>query len=392
MTGLLAPTTQSPGSPYQLTPSQCELRDATRRFALCEVSPGATDLDRANEWPRSLWDKIRGLGVTGVSFPQGMGGGGGSYLDFVVMIEQLARSSAAAALLPAVNVLAARALSAYGAPDMQERFLTSLVTGDRKACWAFTEPATGSDPKAIETTAARTADGWVISGQKSFISHSSVADVAVVFARVDGALSAFLVDARQPGWQPGQRYDLLGLRGADTGDLLLDAVEAPPEALLGELGDGMRILLSVESEAKVRSAAMCVGMAQAALDEATTYGLSRLHRGQAIARKFSAIQALLADIDVAAESARALTYHAASRRDAGLDGFERIAAIAKLHASQSAVLASRLAMQVHGAYGYTNDFPIARIYRDAKAYEMIQGSAEIQRVIVARGLLADDRG
>lgn len=387
--GLVRETCQTP---FVLTADQRSLRESTRKFALGQVRPVARDIDRRNSWPDKLWNEIRSLGVSGIAFDEDVGGGGGTYLDFVIVIEELARESAAAGLLPAVNVLAARALLRYATDSVRDRFLRGLVTGDVKACWAFTEPATGSDPKSIATTATKTGDGWRISGSKAFISHSSVADIAVVFASVKGRLSAFVVDATQPGFQPGARYDLLGLRGADTGDLVLDDIEAEHDALLGDIGDGMAVLVAIESEAKVRSAAMCVGMAQSALDEALAYGRERSHRGQPIAEKFAAIQTLLADISIAAESARALTYHAASMRDAGLGDFPYLAAAAKSHAAKSAADAARLAMQVHGAYGYTNEFPISRIYRDAKAYEMIQGSAEIQRAIIARSLLGRGHG
>lgn len=363
------------------------LRATMQAFAAAEVAGRAAEVDERNAWPEDLWKLVHGLGVTGVPFPTAIGGGGGTYLQFVVMIEELARASPAVALLPAVNVLAARAVHLHGSSPLQARVLEGLVTGDLRACWAFTEPATGSDPKSLTTRATPVAGGWRLSGAKAFISHSSVADVAVVFARTEAGLSAFCVDTHQPGYTPGARYDLVGLRGADTGDLTLDEVFAPDDAILGGVGDGFDILLAVEAEAKVRSSAMCVGMAQAALDEAVAYAKQRLHRGTPIGDQFPTIQALVADIAVAAESARRLTYHAASRL--GAPDFSRVAAIAKLHAAASARHASSQSMQVHGAYGYTNEFPIARIYRDAKAYEMIQGAAELQRVIVARSLLRD---
>lgn len=378
--------------PFVLTTDQRNLRASTREFATARIRPIAQEIDRRNVWPSTLWEEIRDVGVSGIAFDEGSGGGGGTYLDFVIVIEELARESPVAALLPAVNVLAARALDRYGTASARERFLRRLVTGEIKACWAFTEPATGSDPKSIETVATRSGKGWRITGRKAFISHSSVADIAVVFATAEGRLSVFAVDAAQEGFQAGMRYDLLGLRGADTGDLVLDQVWADPDSLLGEVGDGMRLLVAIESEAKVRSAAMCVGMAQSALDEALAYGRQRLHRGQPIAEKFAAVQTLLAEISIAAQSARALTYHAASMRDAELGDFPHLAAVAKTHAAKSAMDAARLAMQVHGAYGYTNDFPISRIYRDAKAYEMIQGSAEIQRAIIARSVMGRGDG
>jgi len=375
-----------------LSPDQVALKEAVRRFARDRVAPLAADVDRHNAWPEDLWKEIVALGIIGVAFPEEEGGGGGTYLDFALMIEELARASAAVALMPVLNVIVGAAVQRYGTDEARAAYLPGLLSGELKACWAFTEPATGSDPKAIETRATETGTGWTITGTKAFISHSSVADVGVIFARTGERISAILVDTHQPGFQPGARYDLLGLRGADTGDLVLDGVEAPTANLLGNAGDGMRILVAIESEAKVRASAMCVGMAQAALDESIAYGLNRLHRGQPLADKFPTTAALIADIAVEVEAARWLTYHTASRRTVpATPEFDRLAATCKLAASRAARQASNLAMQVHGAYGYTAEFPVSRIYRDAKAYEMIQGTAEIQRVIVAKALLDEHR-
>jgi alkylation response protein AidB-like acyl-CoA dehydrogenase len=375
-----------------LTSEQSALRRAAREFTRNEISPRAQELDRLNAWDPDLWERIRGLGVTGIPFPETSGGAGGSFLDYALVTEEMARGSAAAALMPALNVGVGRAIELYASASARERYLSPLVRGDLKACWAFTEPATGSDPKAVQTRAVRCSDGWLLTGQKTFISHSSTADVGLVFASVAGRLTAFLADTNQEGWQSGPRYDLLGLRGADTGDLHLEDLKVSADAVLGEVGDGMRVLVGVEAESKVRACAMCVGMAQAALDEAVSYARTREHRGVPIGEKFASIQSLIADIAACVAAARWVTYHAAACRDAvETDEFVALAATARLVAAQSARRAASLSMQVHGAYGYVQEAPIARIYRDAKAYEMIQGTLEIQRAIVARGLLAANR-
>jgi alkylation response protein AidB-like acyl-CoA dehydrogenase len=377
------------GSPgIRLSQEQHELKAAVRKFAADRIAPLASDIDRANAWPEHLWQGIRDIGILGVCFDEDLGGGGGTFLDYALMIEELSYASAAVALMPAVNVMAATGLGQFAAAEVAERYVPRIVSGELKACWAFTEPATGSDPKALETRAVDAGDRWVITGRKSFISHSSVAGAAVVFCRTGERISAILVDTDQPGYQPGSRYDLLGLRGADTGDLVLDGVEAPKENVLGEVGDAMRILVSVESESKVRAAAMCVGMARAALDEAISYGNQRLHRGTPISQKYPTIQALLAEISAAVESARWLCYRAATLRDEpDRPAFDRLAATARLVASAAGVRAASLSMQVHGAYGFTADYPISRIYRDVKAYEMIQGTSEIQRTIIGKSLI-----
>lgn len=379
-----------------LTSEQEQVRASFRDFVDDRVVPVARDIDSNNTWPSELWQDIRKLGVTGVAFPPEMDGDGGTFLDFVLMIEELARGSAAVALMPAMNVLVASALMAHGSKSLQERYVPRLVRGEIKACWAFTEPATGSDPTAITTRAEKSGDEWVITGGKTFISHSSVADIAVVFCRTGERLTAIVVETDQAGYQAGPRCDLLGLRGADTGEVLLQAATAPLDNTVGDIGDGMAVLVAVESEAKVRGAAMCVGMARAALDASLTYGLQREHRGVPIAKKFPTVQALIADVHAHVESARWLTYRVASMRDTSSDpgvdnDFVCMAATARLVAAQAGVRAASQAMQVHGAYGYVNESAISRIYRDVKAYEMIQGTVEIQRVIVARELLRKTR-
>lgn len=379
-----------------LTDEQDQLRTSVRRFVDDRIKPVAASIDTGNAWAASVWTDLLPVGVTAVSFPEEVGGDGGTFLDFTLMIEELARGSAAVALMPAMNVLVASAILAHGDTALQEKYLARLVRGEIKACWAFTESATGSDPAAVMTRAEVVNGEWVLHGTKTFISHSSVADIAVIFCRTGERLSAVVVETDQPGFQPGPRCNLLGLRGADTGEVVLDGVTAPLDNVLGDVGDGMRVLVSVESQAKVRGAAMCVGMAQAALEESLAFGLQREHRGTSIAEKFPTVQSLIAEISAQVESARWLTYRAATMRDlppspANDADFVRMAATAKLVASQAGVRAASQAMQVHGAYGYTQEFAISRIYRDVKAYEMIQGTVEIQRIIMARELIKQTR-
>lgn len=379
-----------------LTEEQEQLCASFRAFVDDRVVPVARNVDAANAWSDELWSEVQKLGVTSVAFPPEVDGDGGTFLDFILMTEELARGSAAVALMPAMNVLVASAMLAHGSKSLQERYVPRLVRGEIKACWAFTEPSTGSDPAAITTRAEVLGEEWTITGTKTFISHSSVADIAVVFCRTGDRLSAIVMETDQPGYECGARADLLGLRGADTGEVTLQGAVAPLDNTLGEVGNGMAVLVAVESEAKVRGAAMCVGMARAALDASLAYGLQREHRGVSIAQKFPTVQALIADISAQVEGARWLAYRAATMRDDVRDpatesDFVRMAATAKLVASQAGVRAVSQAMQVHGAYGYVNEAPISRIYRDAKAYEMIQGTVEIQRVIVARELLRNAR-
>jgi alkylation response protein AidB-like acyl-CoA dehydrogenase len=264
-----------------------------------------------------------------------------------------------------------------------------IIGGTTKASWAFTEPQTGSDPKQMTTRAEHDGNGWVLHGEKTFITLAPLADYALVFAKTpDDRLSAILIDTRQPGWQPSTPFEFVAFGGAATSAVHLDGVRAPMENLVGLPGQGFEILLRVEAAGKIRAAATCVGIAQRAQELAVAYALSRTHRGEPIGKKFESIQWLIGEIGASVEAARALTREAARRHDRG-ESIQRLAAATRIVAARTARTVTSDALQVFGSYGMVRGSEIERLYREAKFFEVGQGVVELQRLIVARSLLAE---
>lgn len=333
-----------------------------------------------------LFGIVRQLGVTGVPFPVEAGGGGGSFLAFIVAIAELARGSISAAGYAGTAAQVARAIISRGTPAMVEQWVRPLLANEILASWAFTEPGTGSDPRQIETTANADGSDWLISGEKTFISFAPEAAVAIVFARVgSGRLGAFVVDTAAGGWQAGPPMTLLA-DGFLTAPVTLDRVRVPREAVLGDPEDGFSLLIASEAEGKLRGCATCIGIAERALEEATTYALTREHRGTPIGRKFPTLQSLLGDMGARLLSARSLAQSVAAKVDDGADVIGDAAA-AKLIATEAAREVTSNAVQVCGAYGLSRELVVERLYREGKMFDVIQGAAEIQRIIVARELM-----
>lgn len=377
-----------------LEPELQELARSMRQQAWRRLSDRDAELDRAQRFSRETWEDVRDLGLVGLSFPEEDGGGGAPALAFIVALEQVAYASAVAALYPGTTIQVARALLDHGRPAMRERWVERLIAGDSIAAWAFTEPQTGSDPKQLATKASRDGNGWVLDGAKAFISYSSVADVALVFA-IDaaGATCAFLVETDQPGWQPEHPVEVLAYGAAEARPVRLDGVRVGADGLVGEVGDGFNVMLAGEALGKLRIAALNVGVAQRALDEATRYALQRTHRGTAIGDKFPTIRALLADMSASVLGARAALYDTARRLDDGAELAGPIAAL-RLVTARAATETTSAALQVCGAYGLSREMAVERLYRQAKFYEVAQGSLELQRVIAGKAALtgfADDR-
>jgi alkylation response protein AidB-like acyl-CoA dehydrogenase len=344
------------------------------------IAPVARRLDEG-EWVESVWDDLCELGVPALCIPEELGGLGAPYSTYLAVTAELSRWSAVAGLMPALNVLVSRALINNATPDVVARYVPQLAAGTWKACWCFTEPETGSDPRAVTTRAESDGDdGWLISGEKVFISHSSDADVAVVFAQLDGRLTAFL-GRTDTGFTPGPRE---GFAGADTGEVRLERM--PVTDVVGELGQGFSVLLAGEAEAKLRASAICLGIARHALEDAVSYARTRTHRGQPIGEKFQTIQWLLAECGARVETVEALVDRGGRLSDEGLASGATAAKI-KLMASRLTRETVSDAMQVHGAYGYSRQFDIEMLYRQAKMYELVQGVSEINRIIIARDLL-----
>jgi alkylation response protein AidB-like acyl-CoA dehydrogenase len=368
-----------------------EYRHSIRAQAESALGSLVGPLDRDQRFSQAAWDALRAMDIVALPFPEEVGGLGGTFLAFVVATEEIAAVGATPALYPGTTVQVATALLQHGTRAQTERWLPQLLAGESPAAWAFTEPQTGSDPKQLATSAVPDRGGWVLNGQKLFISFAAQAVVALVFARTpEGRVSAFLVEPSSQGWSVGKPFELMAFGGVEAAPLFLDGVRVEAGAAMGGIGKGFEVLLAGEARGKIRVAAICVGIAQRAIEEASRYALQRTHRGEPIGRKFATIQALLGDMQASTLAARALVRSAATMVDAGLP-VDETAAAARLVAGRTAREVTGAALQVCGAYGLTRELPVERLYREGKFFEVAQGVSEIQRVVVARHVLGDDQ-
>ena len=365
-----------------------ELARSIHGQAWRSLAARAAELDRTQRFDRDVWTAVGELGLVPLSFDEADGGAGGSALALLVALEQVAYACATAALYPGTTIQVIRALLDHAAPTLRQRWVARLMAGDALAAWAFTEPQTGSDPKQLRTRARRDADGWILDGEKAFISYAAVADVALVFAVTDGGVGAFLAETDQPGWSPGEPIEVLAYGAAEARPVHLDGVRVAPDGLLGEIGNGFDVMLAGEALGKLRVAAINVGVAQRALDEAIYYAQQRTHREVPIGIKFPAVEALLADMSAAVLAARAALHETAQRLDAGAGDLAGRVAALRLITGRAATEVTSAALQVCGAYGLTRELPLERLYREAKFYEVAQGSLELQRVIAGKAVLA----
>jgi alkylation response protein AidB-like acyl-CoA dehydrogenase len=378
-----------------LDPELQALARSVRKQAWRSLAAPAAELDKRQRFDRRTWAAVCDLGIIPLSFAEADGGAGGSTLALAVALENVAYACATAALYPGTTIQVIRALLDHAAPTVQQRWVPRLMAADALASWAFTEPQTGSDPRQLRTRARRVESGWLLEGEKAFISYAAEAEVALVFAVTEeGEVAAFLTETDQPGWSPGAPVEALAFGAAEARSVHLDGVRVAAHGLVGELGNGFEVMLAGEGVGKLRVAAINVGVAQRALDEATRYARQRTHRETAIGAKFPTVQALLADMSAAVLAARAALYETAARLDAGAGDLAGRLAALRLITGRAATEVTSAALQVCGAYGLTRDLPLERLYREAKFYEVAQGSLELQRVIAGKAVLAgfsDDR-
>ena len=377
---------------FHLSDEQRLLRQTVREFAETEIAPHVRAWDEAQQLPRELFSKLAALGLLGIQFAETYGGAGMSAIDYCLCIEELARVDPSVALsVAAHNGLGAAHLAMFGTEDQKQRWLRPLARGERLGAWALTEPNAGSDAAGTRTTAARGSDGWVLTGTKTFITHGASADVMVVMASTDrsrGAkgISAFVVERGTPGFRPGRKEDKLGMRASETTEVVLEHCRVPDDHLLGEPGQGFIQALQVLDAGRIGIAALAVGLAHGAFDAARRHAVERRQFGQPIA-SFQAIQWKLADMATRIEAARLLTLRAAYLKDQG-SRTTRESAMAKLYASEIAVRVADDAVQIHGGYGFVKDYPAEKFFRDVKLTTIGEGTSEIQRLVIARQLLA----
>ena len=376
---------------FELTAEQVLLRRTAREFAKGEVAPVIARYEEAEEFPAELIQKLASLGFLGCLVPPEYGGAGLDYISYAVVVEELCRVNGSIGItMWAHNSLCSGHLYLFGTPAQRERYLPPLARGEVLGAWALTEPGSGSDAAALRTAAAAEGDEFVLTGAKAFITNGSVAGTAVVMARTDPeaqgrGISAFILERGMPGFRAGQRYKKLGLHASDTAELVLEGVRVPKANLLGERGHGFRDSKQVLEGGRIAMAAMSVGLAQGALDLALRYAKERHAFGQPLAG-FQGLRGMLADLATEVEAARLLTLRAAYGKDRGRPVM-REASMAKVFASEVAVRCATKAVQVHGGYGYTREFPVERFYRDAKLCEIGEGTSEVQRMVIARSIL-----
>jgi hypothetical protein len=376
---------------FELTEEQRLLKNTVREFAESELLPHAREWDEKQAFPREVFTKLGALGLMGATWPAEFGGAELSTVDWCIALEELARVDAGVALsVAAHNSLCSGHIALAGTVEQKKKFLVPLAQGEKIGCWALTENSAGSDAGGTKTTAVRDGSAWVLNGSKTFITNGSLADVAVVMAVTDRAkgkkgISAFIVERGTPGFRPGKKEDKLGVRSSDTSELIFEDCKVPGSHLLGEEGRGFVDTLRILDRGRIGIAAFAVGIAQGALDAATSYAMGRKQFGQAIA-EFQAIQFKLADMATRIAASRLLTWHAASLRDAGREHTVP-SSIAKLFATESAVEVALEAVQIHGGYGYVKDYPVERFLRDAKLGTIGEGTSEVQKLVIARALL-----
>jgi isovaleryl-CoA dehydrogenase len=375
-----------------LSDEQLLLRRTVREFARQKVAPRAKAIDAAQTFPSESWAEAAELGLLGASAPTEHGGAGLGLIELCVVGEELAAVcvSTAATVLHQADMVVGR-IARHGSEEQRRRWLPGLIDGSLVGCLAMTEPEAGSDVMSMRTRAERVEGGWRLNGTKTFITNGPVADLALVYARTgepgSRELGLFAVPADAPGFSRGKKFSKMGWRGSPTGELLLDDCEVGPEALIGEPGGGRAILLEGLDSERVLMAAESVGIAQGALEAALAYARERRQFGRPIG-DFQLIQGKLADMFTETEAARALTWSVAARLDAGEEDLRALASAAKLLGGDVAMRVSTEAVQVLGGYGYVDEFPVERFMRDAKLMQIGGGTAEIQRFIVARELLA----
>jgi alkylation response protein AidB-like acyl-CoA dehydrogenase len=386
----------------QLTAEQAASREAVAAFAAEEVRPVAAEIDREARFPEDVWDGLAEMDLTALTVPEAYGGVDADGVTYALVNEALAHGSLAVATALGVHCLATSCIAAFGSEAQHERWLPDMADGRPVGAFALSEPGAGSNPAEM-TTQARPVEGadgavesYVIDGEKQWITNGSRAGVVILFAKTDrddpDSVTQFLVPADADGLDVGDPEDKLGLRASDTTPLTFDGVRIPAENRLTEVGRGLSAALSILNDGRVAIAAQSVGLAQSALDEAVAYATEREQFDRPIG-EFQAIRHKLADMQASVGAARTLTYDAARRMDGGEhypDHSDRMAAsMAKYVASETAVDVTNEAVQIHGGYGYTTDFPVERLYRDSKVTTIYEGTSEIQKTVIARELLGE---
>lgn len=378
---------------FELTEDQILIRDMIREFAQSEILPRAQELEEKHTFPADLLKKLGELGVLGMSIPPAYGGNKTDNLSLTLTVEELSRALPSLAVIVGVHCsLFCYAILRFGTEDLKKKYLPRAATGEVLGAFAVTEPGAGSDIQGVKTRAERKGDAYILNGTKTWVTTGHDAGGFILLARTKppgekGALSAFVLEKGFPGLRVGKVEEKMGLHASLTSELVLEQCRVPAGNLLGEEGKGASIVLHCLDGSRVGIAAQSVGLAQRALDEAAAYAKQREAFGKTIS-EFQAIQFMIADMATLIKAARLLTYRASFLSDKGLP-FTKEAAMAKLFASEAANKVADMALQIHGAYGYSQEFLVEQLYRDARVLKIYEGTSEIQRLVIARNLLKE---
>jgi len=377
---------------FRLSDEQELLRKSVREFAETEMRPHIMEWDNAQHFPHELLPKLAALGLMGIQFPESLGGAGMSAVDYCICIEELARVDPSVSLsVAAHNGLGAAHIAMFGNDAQKQKYLTPLASGEALAAWGLTEPGSGSDAAAMRTTAVADGDHFVLNGSKAFITHGTSADTMVVMAVTDRSkgpkgISALIVERGTPGLLAGKKEDKLGMRASETAEVIFQNCRIPASQVIGELHQGFIQTLQVLDAGRIGIAALAVGLAQGAYEAAVTYTAQRKQFGRTI-DSFPSIRERLSEHAARVDAARLLTYRAAWLKDQGRR-MTLESAMAKLYSSEIAVRASEDCVQMHGGYGFVKDYPAEKFFRDVKLVTIGEGTSEVQRLVIARQLLA----
>jgi butyryl-CoA dehydrogenase len=376
---------------FDLSKDQQLIKQTAREFAEKEIRPVAAKNDDEASFPQEIVKKLGELGFMGMMVPEEYGGSGIDCVSYTIAVEEISRVDASTGVTMSVNnSLACQPIIDYGNDDQKKKYLPGLAQGRKLGAYSITEPEAGSDAGNVQTTAVLKGDSYVVNGSKIFVTNGGKADVVIMFAATDKAaktkgISAFIIEKGMPGFSTGKKERKMGMRAADTSELIFEDCIVPKENLLGGEGNGFRIALATLDGGRIGIAAQAVGIGQACLEAAVGYAKQRKQFGRPIC-EFQAIQWILADMATSIDAARYLTYRAAFTKDKGLR-FGKEAAQAKLFASEMAVKAAIDAVQVHGGYGYMKEYDVERYFRDSKLTEIYEGTSEVQRLVIAASLL-----
>jgi len=376
---------------FTLTREQELVRQMVREFAINEVKPIAAEIDETERFPMENVKKMAKLGMLGIPFSKEYGGSGGDTLSYVLTVEELSKVCGTTGVIVSAHTsLCADLINKFGNKDQKAKYLTPLAKGEKLGAFGLTEPGAGTDASGQQTIATLDGDNYILNGSKIFITNGGVAETFIIFAMTDRSkgtkgISAFIVEKDFPGFSIGKHEDKLGIRGSSTTELVMQNCIVPKENLIGQEGRGFGIAMKTLDGGRIGIAAQALGIAEGALEEACIYMKERKQFGRALAA-FQGLQWMIADMDVKVESARLLVYKAAFLKDVGLP-YSVDAARAKLLASEVAMEVTTKAVQIFGGYGYTKEYPVERMMRDAKITEIYEGTSEVQRMVIAGSAL-----